>query len=350
MMNRKKLEEVLLLIKPGLAKKTTDINQTTHFIFNGDEAITFNDRICISHPFKTNFSCSVPADEFYQIITKIIDDEIDISTELGEDGNLQGLTIKGKKVKARIAAQSEGQVIEMINILDFPEARKIAKPIPKDFKEGLSLCIFSTAKDMSSPILTCLYINGGIIASTDDLRIGEYKMEKSLKKRFLLPASAVAELLKFDIVKFSLSPPDESGESSWAFFHTEDNVAFCCRLVSGQFPDYAPFLEGFPEEELELPEEIQSMIETAAVLANEESDEKEIEVIIDSGKIKCKGQNKIGWIESESRIQTKTNARFVINSSFFHHILSHTKKMSFSEGKALFKSGQFRHVIALKGE
>ena len=58
---REELLKVLSAIRPGLAKKDI-VEQATHFIFTGQEVLTYNDQICISYPFETDFECSVPAD------------------------------------------------------------------------------------------------------------------------------------------------------------------------------------------------------------------------------------------------------------------------------------------------
>ena len=65
-------------MKPGLAKKEI-IDRSTHFVFSGSEVLTYNDQICISHPLKLDFVCSVPADDFFRIITNMDGDTLDIS-------------------------------------------------------------------------------------------------------------------------------------------------------------------------------------------------------------------------------------------------------------------------------
>ena len=49
--DRKELRNILAAIKPGLGKKEF-VNQTCHFMFFPDKIATFNERICIMHPFK----------------------------------------------------------------------------------------------------------------------------------------------------------------------------------------------------------------------------------------------------------------------------------------------------------
>ncbi len=336
---RQKLIDVLTAVKPGLAKKAI-IDQATHFIMTGQEILTYNDRICISYPFKTDFSCSIIAEEFYKILMRITHNEVDIELKDGQ------LAISAQRVRAHMATESGDNVLPMIESLKLERAKLLAKPLPEDFIEGVTLCMFSAAKDMGTPILTCLYLNGDMIASTDDMRISEFKMSKSMGCSILLPAASAMELVKFNVKQFAIAP-----KKTWVYFFTEDGAVFCSRLVSGQFPDYAKFMTGFDSDKIDLPDDMPGLVETASILAEGDNDQdRQVEVAIDKGRIKCKGQNKIGWVESDARIRTKLEAKFTINSVFFLKILEHTKSMYFDGQKALFKSGGFRHIIALKGE
>jgi DNA polymerase III sliding clamp (beta) subunit (PCNA family) len=335
---RQELVDVLMAIKPGLAQKAI-VDQATHFIFTGKRVLTYNDRICISYPFKTDFSCSVSAEEFYKILNKISDDDIIVEFNEGV------LKIGGLKVKAALTTGTGETILSFVESLDLDNVPNRAKKLPDDFKEAIKLCLFSASSNMSTPALTCLFIHDDLVASTDDLRISEYKMKRSMGCSVLIPASSVVELIKFEIVKFAVAEG-----KTWIYFLTKEGAIFCSRLIDVEFPDYAQFLEGINKESIMLPDDMNRLVETASILAEEAGNNQEVEIQIGNGRLKCKGQNKIGWIESESRIQTKRSAKFVIVASFFLDILNHTHTMFFDENKALFNSKEFRHVIALKGE
>jgi DNA polymerase III sliding clamp (beta) subunit (PCNA family) len=333
---RQELVNVLTAIKPGLAKKAI-VDQATHFIITGDRVLTYNDRICISYPYKTDFSCSISAEEFYKILNRIPDEDVTIDLDEGK------LMVHGLKVRASLATETGDDILSLVNALAFDQIGKL-NPLPKDFVEAVKLCVFSASKDISSPALACLFIKGKTIAATDDLRISEYKMSTSMKCSFLLPASSAEELIKFDPDQFYIAE-----EKTWIYFVTKEGAIFCSRLVDDTFPDYARFLDGFGNDSITLPENMNELVETASILTNDENDAQEVEVQIDKGKLRCKGQNKLGWIESETRIQTKLSVSFIINSAFFLGILGHTHIMFLDEGRALFTGGEFRHVVALKG-
>ncbi len=333
------LINILTIVRPGLAKKGI-VEESNNFIFSGKNILTYNDKICIAYPFETDFQCSVPANEFYRIVSGIDKEELELTLKNNK------LSIKAQKTKAELSAGTGENILTMVDGLELDSVQKKMKPLPTDFIEGISLCALSSSKDQTNPVLTCLFINNNIIASTDDFRISEYLMKGKIETCMLIPAASILELTRFDVKKYAI---DIHG--AWAYFLSDDNLLFCCRLVAGEFPNYSTFFEGFDREEIQLPENIKQAISSSAVLTEGEMDvEKEISVEIKSGKIRCKGQNQIGWIEIENDIvfNTDRDINFSINPFFFEKILSHTNSMFIGENKALFKSGDFRHLIALK--
>lgn len=336
---KQELIKILTMIKPGLSNKAI-IEETTHFIFTGKQIVTYNDRICILYPFKTDFSCSIPADQFFKILNGVKVDKIKIDFE--EDK----IKIKSKGLNASLSTMSGENIIEMISVIDIDKMKADKKSLPEDFKEAITMCLFSVSKDLTNPAMTCLFINKNNIASTDDLRISEYAMKAKIKESILLPASSAVQLIKYSFDEYSVSE-----DNNWISFFNKEGLCFCCRLIEGEFPDYKGLIQDFESEEIELPKEIKSMIETAAISADGETDiEKEIEIKFEDGLILLKGQGKISKIETYSKAKIKDNITFKINPFFMSKIIDHTHSMFLGEGKALFKSGEFRHIIALRGE
>ena len=60
---RNNVLNILKMIKPGIASKDL-VESMTYFFLSGNEIVTYNDRISITHPFQTNFSAFVKADSF----------------------------------------------------------------------------------------------------------------------------------------------------------------------------------------------------------------------------------------------------------------------------------------------
>jgi len=336
---RQVLVDILAAVKPGLAKKAI-VEQSTHFVMTGNEVITYNDRICISHPFKTDFHCSVSAEELYKILVGISHEEIDFEFKD------QKIHIKGKGFNAGLATDTGENILKMVGLLDLKEANEIKKPLPVDFIEAITMCMFSASKDLTNPGMACLLVENQYVASTDDLRISEYKMKSKMDCSILLPASSAVELVRFAVDQYVVSK-----DNAWIHFFGKNGVCFSSRLVEADFPPYSKFLEGFDSSEIKLPDNVKQMVETASVLTEGEiSLDKEINIEIKDGLLRVKGQNNIGWIESEIEVNFKNadSIQFGVNPFFMLKIMDHTKSMFYGGNKILFQSGEFKHVIALR--
>jgi hypothetical protein len=335
--NREKLVNILSAIKPGLAKKQI-VEAATHFIFTGQDVLTYNDSICIIHPFDTDFKCSISANEFYKILSNISAEEIEITLE--EDK----LKIKTAKTKVTLATSSGESILDMIENLKLDEVMKKLTPLPEGFLRGVELCSFSTSKSMAQPVLTCVLIKDKLIMSSDDLRISKFEMQKAIKPSILLPASAITELVKFPVEDYCIS-------DGWAYFATKDDVLFCSRLVIGEHNDYEKYFEGMEGTQINLPEDLAKMIESASVLTEGEYDtDRLIEIEIEKGKIRCKGENSLGWIENETTLDFKQDKsiKFSINPIFLMKILEYSSSMIYQDDRALFSTKGFDHLMALK--
>lgn len=338
---RQVLIDILSSVKPGLAKKGI-VEQMTHFVFSGDDVVAYNDKICIVHPFRADFTCSVSAEQFYKILNGIQVEEIDLSFK---DDKLK-ITAKG--INSGLVTDTGEDILDKMDLLNIDAMSKKAKPLPKDFLDGIELCMFSASKDQTNPTLTCLLIEDRFIASTDDLRISEYQMKSKMNCSILLPAISAFELIKFKVDKYALAD-----NLSWVYFFDKNGVVFCSRLLAGEFPDYIKFFDGFDKKEIKLPKELVNMILTASVLVEGEIDvDKEIQIEIVGKELKVSGSNQLGsWVESIADMPAKIgDIKFAINPLFLTKVLNYTQSMFYGGNKALFESGEFRHIIALKAE
>jgi DNA polymerase III sliding clamp (beta) subunit (PCNA family) len=333
--NKEAFLKVLAAVKPGLAKKEI-VEQSTHFIFTGQEVVTYNDYICISHPLETDFQCSIKAEEFYKILQSMKEENIDI--ECNKDMLVK---INGKSSRAGLTAMKEGKIDEYIKQLDIKSIRGWTS-LPKDFIQGIYLCMFSVSKDMTSGALSCISIKDTYIASSDDLRISQYVMESGLKKEILIPLQSVVELVKYQVTKFNLT-------DAWIHFKTDEGLIFSSRIVKDNFPDISAFfaLEG---AKIELPKELQSVLSLIKIVVEDAVDiiDQKVEIIIKKNQITCRGEGKIGWAEQDIPCSYKgKDIKFSVNPLFLTQILNKSTKVIIGEGKALFELDNFKHIMVL---
>jgi len=333
---RQDLIDILAGLKPALAK-TEIINQATHFIFTGEQILTYNDRICIRHPFTSDFSGSVPSDEFYKVLNQMSGDEINLEVKDGM------LLFSSGELKGALSISSDGDIISLVELLDVPSFEsKGWKSLPDNFKEAITFCMFSASKVLSLDVLSALFVDTDRVISSDNMRISIYFLNGSLECGFLLPVSAVEELVKLaKITDFILG-------DSWIHFRLVDKVIFSCRLFLGQDYHMVDDIFDFETCEVTLPNGLKSSIEATSVLASGNETEKIIDVLIDKGRVKCKGQKEIGWVESDQKIDYNgPEVRFGIHPHLLLQILNQTSVMEYGEGKAIFKSDSFEHLICL---
>jgi hypothetical protein len=127
--NRKEFLTCLECVKPAVATNNPLSEQQTHFIFNKETVIGYNDDIVIIHPFQTDFQCSVVADKFLKTISKLKQDTIEIKYKK------EKIKISTDDTEAEFTTTSNQEMVETIESLSIPE--KGWKKVPKDFLDGL---------------------------------------------------------------------------------------------------------------------------------------------------------------------------------------------------------------------
>lgn len=311
-------------VKVGLSDKAI-IEQTDHFIFADNYVRTYNDQIAISHPFTFGFDFAIKAGEFHKLLSKLTGEEIDFQMSDGQLNFVSG------KSKGQIVISSEIKCPDML----VDDTKKWQK-LPKDFSEGLRFCSFSADKNMLMQELTCLWINGDNIVSSDNWRATKYNMESKIKNAFLLPASVAEKLWKY-------SPSQYILEDAWAHFKNEE-IIFSCRIVAGKFPEGISFdVQG---DSVLLPSGLSESIDRARVLITKNEDDL-ITLSVKDGKIFCKGEGVLGWIEEEHFIRCRKSFEIKVAPEALIEILSRTDKMVVSENKLYFSGDKFEHIICV---
>jgi len=335
------LRRALLAVKPGLAKREI-VEQTTYFIFTGERVVTYNDRVCISYPFSTDFRCSVVAKELFDVLSDI--EEEFLVMEFRD----KMLRFSARKARFGLQALEENALEPAIEQLAVWDKSRIWRRLPKDFTQGLFLCLFSTSTDMTHKYLTCLYICSDRVFSSDNIRISRYEFVGRVRSSFLLPLSSARDLVKYDVRFISL-------DDAWVHFKTADEAVFSSRLYLSDVP--------FPEEVMTshlvvqgltfiLPEKLGRVVQEMLVaVEGKEEIEKEIQVAVSKGVITCRGefvQGK-GWLEKDVDFPEYKGGdiSFSIQPVFFSQILTKTTTMTLADDRALFESGPFKHVMLL---
>lgn len=336
--SKKELLEILSVIKPGVSQKGI-IEQSSHFVFTREEILTYNDQICVSYPFSTDFKCSVDAKDLFGILSGCPEEKI---KAILEDNKL---LLSGREFKAGLSISTEETIYSLFSALK-ANFKGRWKALPPDLLEGLSLCVFSASTDSSLRELTGVQISDNFIISSDDLRISRYRLKKGIGRKCLVPAKAVSELQRYDFVEYKI-------DLAWIHFCTKEQIVFSIRLIE-ELLDFE-VEQHFKTEGVEItfPEKLLPALDTVSVMADGEFDfEKRIEFLIDGDKLSCRGQKEAGWAEMQLKglSSGKENSKFSfsINPIFLKQILQKTNTIIVGEDKAWFKVGNFEHVMMIR--
>src|SRR3989304_6756912 len=108
--NREKLIDSLVCVRPGLANKER-IEHSTSFTFKSNKVWTYNDMIAISCPVDLGgVEGAILAEQFYALLTKSNDKEISIDVT---GGNLK---VKGGKFTSTFAIKQEELKLPMLEV------------------------------------------------------------------------------------------------------------------------------------------------------------------------------------------------------------------------------------------
>ena len=343
LIERNKFLELLSTILPGIARKDF-VDQFTHFIFDKKRAVTYNEQVCVCMPFRTEFACSVAADEFLKLIKSLRAEELELG--MIQNGEKHAMTITADKVEAELAVAGNIEEVEKnVKRLKLTTLATLWKPVPDDFAQALQWCLFSASKDATLGKLTCLHIKKKVVTSSDDLRISQFTMSGSMDADIMIPASTVEELCKFEIQDFCVVDP-------WAYFKTANGAIFCAHLKSDDTPYPNPKAEfEFEGVEVELPGELKSALESAEIMAaGDFPTDKRVRLTIDKGILTVYAENDaLGWIKTKVKMGIKNapTVSIVVNPIFLQEILGKTSSVKIGEDRALFQTDNFMHLVSL---
>ncbi len=326
-MKREELLHALSIIKPGLSNKEI-VEQTTHFAFKDGEAFTYNDQISINCEFDVGFEGAVKAEEFFQIIDKLKEDEVDLKIKNGK------LLIESGKTKASLSVETDISLPE----IEIPEDWL---PLPENFTDAMHFCSFSVGENINKFEFTCLNIIEDSIISCDNHRITKKELDAKIEVPFLLLGSSAKQLEKYKPIEYALS-------DNWIHFQNNEGVIFNCRTVEALYPDVDQLFE-IEGEEIELPKELEEAVSKADILTstNFEQD-KFITLTLKKNELICRGEGQLGWLEESIPVKYKGDeVNLKVHPNHFVEILSHLKTVIIGENSLLFEGEDFKHCISL---
>lgn len=336
------LLEILDLSKLAVATKE-QVEQLSHFIFTGDEIVTFNNRMAIFYEFKTDFICSVRAKMFYNQLSKFKADEISVSL----NGAKLVMSAPNEKASLSVTLDTDDEVFNVLHMIQNDHVDCERFNVPEDFEEGLNFTSFSASKDAADGILGCVRVSDNHVYSTDNWRATQYEMDEAINNELLVDYLVASQLNKFEVFEYSLG-------KSWISFYCDNNITISTRRIQGEYPDYSQAFEQEGWQQLEFPETLSEAADFVSVILSEEHPLEKVadikikgyQITVSCDKITESSEKTVVFDD----IKTDIDLNFSINLEFLKKILTHTHKMVYDleSKRAMFSSNKVRHIIRMR--
>ena len=334
--NKNKLQEALAIVRPGLAKKEKNIEQSTSFAFIKGRVVTFNDEISLSHPIpELDIEGAVETDRLYQLLSKIKAETISLEQQKNQ------IIVSSGRSKAGLILQKE---IKLPLDEEIKEKGKWST-LPKEFNHFLNFCIPSCSKKMTMPILRCIHIDPeGIIESSDGHRITHCDLKEKIKvKDFLLPGENASHVVRLQPIKIA------DGNRGWIHFKNSEGTILSCRIQKEDFVDTTPHLH-IKGERIIFPKSLPAILERAMIFSlNEELNQDNVSIILANKKLTVKAETTLGWFkESVSCKYNKEEITFNITPYLLRDIIKETRTGSLSDKTLTFQGEGWIYMTTLR--
>ena len=338
---REGLIKVLERVSPGLAQKEV-MDAMVRFTISNGAITTYNDLICVHHPFDLDIRCSVKATRFHRVLQKLYSKEV----EMGLDEDMR-LVVTDETTELKVPVTIESELLEKVDGI-LKDAKDLEfKKLPKDFMKAIKLCMISVGKSETYMALTCINVTSMGIASGDGIRISFYELDEGLDP-FMVKARLAKELIRFsDIDQFAVS-------DNWVHFKNPGGVIFSVRRVADcEFPEFESHLVP-TSTEIELTKDVRNDIKKAldtviVMITEDDNMKKKTKVNISREGFQFLVDGKEGEIRKIVRtvVNVDEDIQFIINPIFLRQIMDEATSFFAEKNKIIIKSGNFKHALYL---
>lgn len=331
--NKTELLKALDIVKAGLASKEM-IEQSGSFCFLNGSVTTFNDEISITTPLKGfKIEGAINAIELYSYISKVKTEEL--SAE-----------ITGNEIIFKAGRSQAGLLLVPKVVLPLDEINNDEnwKTLPKNFLKGLSFAMGVCSRDTTSPILTCVHVNKGIIEAADNFRLITFTLSKKMKvDEFLLPADSCSKVVSFN-------PIEISEGAGWIHFKNEDNAILSCRVFMEKYVNLAPHMK-VEGAVLNFPKAIQNILERASIFSLGSTKlDSFVTITMENNKMIIKSRSESGWFSERAKaVYEGEKVSFNVTTYLLQDILKETTEGIISDTKILFTGDNWNYLTLLRG-
>jgi len=329
--NTKQVLDLLKLAKSGLAK-TSLIEDRLRAVFTGDQIRTYNGHICITQPFFTDFNCSVRVDDLLNVLSKVDASAFTMDLIIKDEIGYLHITTKDG-LDAGFNTVTEASFADRAEDINF-EGNWY--PLPENFLEGMAL-VRTSADRTSFGSLSCVYINGDVLVSTDRSRISHFQMQDNMGA-YLVRADVVDELIKFNVKEYMF-------DEEWLHFRTKDGSTFSTRPIQGQFVNYEKNVEAAIEavDLCEIPATLVKDIKSVSVMG------EFVEITLENGKLWLTSSGNRGWVSKTIEVEHSQDIKMKINPGMLMAALKQgvVTMAALPNLAVILRTDDFTHCIAM---
>lgn len=313
----------------GLDNKP-ELEQSNCFVFKGGRVYTFNGEILVSAESPIPFDAAVNAQEFLGVISKLPDEEIDVSLRGNE------LRVKGARRSAGIAAGLE--IALPIDVVPAPDKwKKVGEGLAGALQQAAKVA----GKDETQYLATCVNVAPDKVEACDTVRMIRVDMPTGLTGRLLVPAATLERIAGIELVKVAVG-------DGWLHFKTGAGSSVSVRADPQEYHDgLDTLLELEGPEDVVLPANLREILERAEVFLAA-GDEALVNVKIAENELTLTSRKEGGWYREKKRVRYAGRPlHFDINPKFLVDVLKHTRDVKVDDRRMAIAYDRTRFVVAL---
>lgn len=328
---RKRVLEILKMIKPGIASKDL-VESMQYFFISGTEIVTYNDRISITHPFDSNFSAFVKAESFFNVMSKSSVESFMLAKDEGT------VSVKAKGLNVKLPVVIDDEVISRIKNIGKDLVNVKWNVLPENFADCITLCSFAASKSESESTLSCVHIQGASCIASDNNRIASATLKKETQEMFI-KASEIKNLISVAPIVYTIS-------SAWLHFKNEAGCIFSIRRIKGDYPNFLPHFE-FEGSRVDLPQDLTEGTDLASIFTSE-TEQPSISIKIVNNLCILSVLSESGGLDFETKIEYSGDPlKFTINPDFLLEMMKYSTSVVITEGKAKLETENFSLLTSL---
>lgn len=287
-MNREDLLRVLESVRPGLSSGKDIVEQSSCFVFEKGDVITYQDEIACrtGSGFPKDFSGAISSEPLLNILRKLPEEDVEITEEDGE------LRVYGKKKKAGIRLQKD--ITLPVGVMETPEGWN---PLHEEFSDALSLVSACCSRDKEQFRMTCVHLHPKWLEACDNVQACRWKMRTGIKEAALIRSRAAKGIASLSMVEVS-----ETG--NWIHFRNTMGLILSCRRYCDEYLDIGEIITNVQGHvDASLPKGLTEAVDRASVFSDDNAEDKQMLVELSTGRVKIRGQGASGWYEERSKIK-----------------------------------------------